>query len=105
VQSLCIGCIDIAGGTAEINYIIAVIDSIKIVYSTAPFNMYQNYYYAGNTSPRYFNITKLDTLNKIISGVFAFTLYGQNGLGGTDSVVITDGRFDFTIGSYSRCSN
>jgi hypothetical protein len=142
-------CVDIVGGTAEINYNIVpvtqsvslplvwvsllgnykenestfflqqaptlsdhliyhegnIIDSIKIVFSTAPFNMYQNYYYAGNTSPRYFNITKLDTLNKIISGAFAFTLYGQNGLGGTDSVVITEGRFDFMIGSYSRCSN
>ena len=142
-------CIDIVGGTAEINYTIApptnssslplvwvsllgnyknnestffiqqtptlsdhliyhvgnIIDSIKIVYSTAPFNMYQNYHYPGNTSPRYFNITKLDTLNKIISGEFAFTLFGQNGLGGTDSVVISEGRFDFKIGSYSQCSD
>jgi hypothetical protein len=40
--------------------------------STAPFNMYQNYYYAGNSSRRYFTMTKLETLNKIISGVFAF---------------------------------
>jgi len=82
-----------------------IIDSIAIVYYTAPFKKYQNFNYPGYTSPRYFNITKLDTINKIISGVFAFTLYGQNGLSGTDSVVITEGRFDFQIGNYSRCSN
>lgn len=82
-----------------------IIDSLKIVYSVAPFSTYQNYRYPHFTSPRYFNITKLDTVNKIIAGEFAFTLYGFNGPNGTDSVVITEGRFDFQIGSYSRCSN
>ncbi len=37
-----------------------------------------------------FTITKIDRINKIFSGTFSFTLYGSG-----DSVVITDGRFDY----------
>lgn len=48
-----------------------------------------------------FQITRLDTINKIISGIFSFTLYKSF----SDSLVITDGRFDLQIGQYSRCSN
>ncbi len=44
-------------------------------------------------------ITKLDTINQIISGTFYFTLYGNYNPTG-DSVVITDGRFDVT---YNAC--
>ena len=41
----------------------------------------------------YFQITYLDTIKRIISGIFSFTLYN----GPTDSVSITDGRFDFSF--------
>lgn len=53
-----------------------------------------------------FQITKIDTVSKIISGIFSFTVYayfGTNFL--KDSIVITDGRFDLQIGQYSHCSN
>jgi len=36
------------------------------------------------------NVTTIDTVNRIISGTFYFTVYGPAG----DSLVITDGRFD-----------
>jgi hypothetical protein len=42
------------------------------------------------------NITKLDTVNQIISGTFNTTLYDPKG----DSVVISDGRFDVM---YNAC--
>ncbi|HEV3411154.1 MAG TPA: hypothetical protein VG101_01695 [Puia sp.] len=67
----------------------------------------------GNTDARYFQITKLDTVNKIISGVFAFTLLGgqsiaiySNGVETTryDSVIITDGRFDLRLDAGSHCN-
>ncbi len=44
-------------------------------------------------------LTKLDTVNQIISGTFYFTLYNQNNPA-FDSVVISDGRFDVT---YNAC--
>jgi hypothetical protein len=81
-----------------------IIDSLQIMYLDAPANTYYNYYHPSIFSQRYFNITKLDTINKIISGTFAFTLYGQNGLSGTDSVVITEGRFDLKIGQFGACT-
>ncbi|MBX7206518.1 MAG: hypothetical protein K1X81_13925 [Bacteroidia bacterium] len=37
------------------------------------------------------NIYRLDTINYYMAGTFAFTVYSQFG----DSLVITDGRFDF----------
>jgi hypothetical protein len=48
-----------------------------------------------------FEISKLDTLHKIISGIFSFTLYNSP----SDSIVITEGRFDLQLGLYSHCSN
>jgi len=42
----------------------------------------------GNAS---INIYRLDTINFYMAGTFAFTVYSQFG----DSLVITDGRFDF----------
>jgi len=47
-----------------------------------------------------FEITKLDTINKIISGTFNFSLNN-----GTDSVLISEGRFDFKLQGYCLCSN
>ncbi len=82
-----------------------VIDSLAITYSTSSSNIYYNYYYPSKSVPRYFNIDKLDTVNRIISGTFAFTLYGAYGNGIADSVLITEGRFDLQIGYFSHCSN
>lgn len=47
-----------------------------------------------------FIITKLDTVNKIIAGIFQATLYRS----ATDSVKITEGRFDLKFQA-CRCSN
>lgn len=49
-----------------------------------------------------FEITKLDTLNQIISGIFEFTLYEENGSG--RSIEIKNGRFDFKINA-CKCSH
>ncbi len=43
-----------------------------------------------------FEITKIDPVGKIISGIFSFKLYSTYG-GITDSIDITDGRFDFMM--------
>jgi hypothetical protein len=62
---------------------------------------------SGYYTPQYdnpdniFQITKLDTTNKIISGIFGFTLYTSP----TDSIIVTDGRFDLKMDLYSRCSH
>lgn len=48
-----------------------------------------------------FEITKLDTINKIISGIFEFTLMEKNGSGRT--IEIKDGRFDFKMNA-CKCS-
>lgn len=47
-----------------------------------------------------FIITKLDTINRIISGIFDITLYKSL----LDSVRITEGRFDLKF-SVCKCSN
>jgi hypothetical protein len=82
-----------------------VIDSLHIQYITDSM-AYINYFFPDRHSARYFNIETLDTVNHIISGSFAFTLYGNrpsdNAL---DSVAVTEGQFDFEIGEFSRCSN
>ena len=66
---------------------------------------YVNYYIPDPQSARYFNIETLDTVNNIVSGKFAFTLYGNHVDGKLDSVTVTEGQFDFQIGDYSKCSN
>lgn len=50
--------------------------------------------------PGVFEITKLDTINKIISGVFNLNLYNGSG----DSIIVTDGRFDFQLQPLCKCS-
>ena len=60
---------------------------------------YSPQYPQGNAS-NVITLTKLDTVNQIISGTFYFTLYGPYGPGNGDSVVVTDGRFDVT---YNAC--
>jgi hypothetical protein len=63
-----------------------IFDSLGIMYVTA--NAYA--YYSRPNFGGSVELTKIDTTAKILSGIFAFTLYGSNG----DSVVVTDGRFD-----------
>ena len=66
------------------------------------FNDTGYYRLLGGDPNNIFQITKLDTVNKIVSGIFSFTLYASF----SDSVVITDGRFDLQITEqYSRCTN
>ena len=67
-----------------------VIDSVVILYfeGTNEFYHFPPVYSSGAV-----NLTKLDTVNNIIAGTFAFTLYNSSG----DSVVVTDGRFDLTF--------
>jgi len=43
----------------------------------------------------YLNITKFDTINKIVSGTFAGVLYDQNNI--ADSTVLKEGRFDIQL--------
>jgi hypothetical protein len=59
-------------------------DSINVSYNDGWTTYSQSYNPKGN-----FTITKIDFTNQIISGTFECTLYSA-----TDSVVITDGRFD-----------
>lgn len=80
-----------------------VIDSLGILYITDSME-YVSYSLPGRQSPRYFNIETLDTLNNIVSGKFAFTLYGNHVDGTLDSVTVTEGQFDFQIGDFSKCS-
>ena len=54
----------------------------------------------GMDSNNNFIITKLDTTNKIISGTFEATLYAS----ATDSVKITEGRFDLKF-QVCKCTN
>ena len=46
-------------------------------------------------------LNKLDTVNGIISGTFQFTLF-NNATG--DSLMVTDGRFDFRFGVGDFCT-
>jgi hypothetical protein len=87
-----------------INHTGNVIDSLHILYITDSIE-YINYFVPDRQSARYFNIETLDTVHNIVSGNFAFTLYGNNSHGGLDSVTITEGQFDFQIGEFSKCSN
>lgn len=91
--------------TEDLSYVYRVgnvFDSLEIDFTTN----------SGYYTPKYgnpnnvFQITKIDTASKIISGIFSFTVYdyfGTNFL--EDSLVVTDGRFDLHIGQYSHCTN
>jgi hypothetical protein len=72
-----------------------IIDSLLISYGE-----YQCYLRRG--SPHYFNITKLDTVNKVVAGEFAFLMYTFNL---NDSLLVTHGRFDFQMKSFISCSH
>jgi hypothetical protein len=58
--------------------------------------------YGPEGNPAVFQITKLDTVNGIVSGIFNFNVYAS---GGVDSLSITEGRFDLRVGHYNYCSN
>ena len=91
--------------SVNINSTINIYDSLKIHYFGPGGFDYMNYpAQPGDTSDRYFQITKLDTVNKVVSGVFAFTLYTPVANNTIDSVIVTEGRFDLKIGEYSRCT-
>jgi hypothetical protein len=81
-----------------------IIDSLELEFIGMPGFQYLDANQPG-ASPHYFQINKLDTLNKIVSGIFAFTLYARSGYAHLDSVVVTDGRFDLQIGQWSECSH
>jgi hypothetical protein len=81
-----------------------IIDSLSIDLIGHPSGtIYYNY--IGRGFPHYVQITKLDTANKIVSGIFSFTLYSGPDLNHSDSITITEGRFDIQIRQYFRCSN
>jgi hypothetical protein len=83
-----------------------IIDSLDITYWSTNGEPYLNTnFFPSSSAPRYMQITKLDTVNKIVSGIFSFTLYG--GAPNTnffDSVIVTKGVFDFQIRSWSNCT-
>jgi hypothetical protein len=83
-----------------------IIDSLHISFLGLPGGQYLDANQPGAT-PHYFQITKLDTINKIVSGIFAFTLYARdspNAQPHLDSVLVTDSRFDVQIGQWADCS-
>jgi len=89
----------------QINHTGNVIDSLHILFFTDSM-AYVNYFHPDSHSPRYFNIETLDTVNNIVSGSFAFTLYGNRSSDNAlDSLTVTEGQFDFQIGEFSKCSN
>lgn len=74
-----------------------VVDSMEIHFFTNS----EDYRTLNGDPNKIFQITKLDTVNKIISGIFSFTLYQSF----SDSLLVTDGTFDLQIGQYSHCTN
>ncbi len=81
-----------------------IIDSLYINLDNDESGRYYHKY-RGTGFPHYFEITKLDTVNKIVSGVFSFWMYRAAPSGMLiDSIKITDGRFDFQlVQDYSSC--
>ena len=73
------------------------IDSVIINYQKPVGQLYYNYNYYSKVEK--LEITKLDTVNKIIAGIFEFTLYKSV----TDSIKITEGRFDLKFAA-CKCS-
>ena len=62
-------------------------------FDSLSFSFLSAHIYGYTHSSGLFEITKLDTANKIIAGVFEFTLYSSGG----DSIKITEGRFDLNF--------
>ena len=74
------------------------IDSLTVLFQKPVGQLYYNYNYHGKAES--VEITKLDKVNGIISGVFELTLYQSI----NDSVKITEGRFDLRF-PLCKCSN
>lgn len=74
------------------------IDSLTVYFGKPVAQLYYNYNYYSKAEK--FEITKLDTAQKIISGIFELTLYKSP----SDSLKITDGRFDLKF-QVCKCSN
>lgn len=80
-----------------------IFDSLSISFLAKDGFTYESY--GGINNPRkkstdHFTITKLDTVNNIISGTFSFLLYRYQ-----DSIEITDGRFDLKLQSTCECTH
>lgn len=73
-------------------------DSVVINFRKNDGSLYYNYNYYNKLEK--FEVTKLDATNKMISGIFDATLYKSV----TDSVKITEGRFDLKFQA-CQCSN
>ena len=90
-------------GHSVINGLGNFIDSIDIEYHGN-----SRIYHSINSSLRdsqYFLITKLDTVNNIISGQFQCKLFSGYDLANSDSLKVTDGRFDFQFAPLVQCRN
>lgn len=59
----------------------------------------QKTYWSGNNSGT-ITITRFDYLNGIYSGIFSFTLYNKDNP--TETITITDGRFDINIATLNQ---
>ena len=80
-----------------------VIDSLDVDFLGGPGGFTYHSFF-GRGSPHILQLTKIDPTNKIISGVFEYTLYDSPDPSISDSIVVTDGRFDFQFGQMCRCS-
>jgi hypothetical protein len=63
-------------------------DSVEVYFYGDNYKIYSDEYYPG--SIKRFEVTNFDTTNKVVSGIFEFTLYKSR----EDSIRITEGRFD-----------
>ena len=75
-------------------------DSVSIQFTKPGSTDYNEF--PGLDSKNHFIITKLDTVNQIISGTFQAMLYHSGSF--LDSVTITEGRFDLTFGA-CKCTH
>jgi hypothetical protein len=89
-SSFIIGARILKTGKFDSSFIVTYFRDSVSYYPQYPLN------YASNA----ITVTKLDTVNQIISGTFYFTLYGPYGPTNGDSILVTDGRFDVT---YNAC--
>lgn len=78
-------------------------DDIGMHYSYAEVSRPEKVYITAIINPNLtIKLTKLDSVNKIISGEFSAVLYNRaqdttNAISTTDSLIITDGRFDIKM--------
>jgi hypothetical protein len=73
-------------------------DSVEVHFYGDNNKIYGEHYYPGRV--KRFEVTNFDTTNKVVSGIFDFTLYKSS----EDSIKITEGRFDLKF-LVCKCSN